>query len=371
MATRLAFFLPHFDSGGAEGVVLQVLSNLDRQQFVPELILQSRRGTLLERLPEDVAVTTLSPPRPPLCIRALARTVRSRRLSLLVTVNNAANLYALAAAALPGSHFATLVMEHTPPAAFLAEAKRPDLRRWLMRLLYPRASLAGGPLEEIGTDLADLLGVRAPPFRCLPNPVVDHEIVRRPVADVARHIVSVGRLAPEKRFDLLIDAFALVHAERPDTRLTLIGEGPERQALEARVAAAGLGDAVSLPGYRADIAAMHATSDLFVCTSRREGLGNAIIEAMAFGVPVVSVDCPLGPRHLLRGGTAGTLLEADDAPAIAAGVLALLADPARRRSQVEAARSVAEEYRVPAAVAQYADAFEAALATSKTADAVQ
>lgn len=364
MIKRVAFFLPHLDSGGAEGVVLRVLHGLDRRRFAPELILQRRRGALLDRLPADVPVATLAPRRPPLCVPALARLAGLRDLDLVITVNNAANLYALAAAALPGSTFATLVMEHTPPSAFLAEAKAPALRRRAMRMLYPRADLAAGPLDEIGADLVAILGRRAPPFRRLANPVVEQIGALRPVSETGTHVVSVGRLAPEKRFDLLIDAFAIVHAARPDTRLTVVGEGSERGALEARIAAAGLDGAASLPGYVSDMDVAHATSDLFVCTSRREGLGNAIIEAMARGVPVVSVDCPFGPRRLLQGGTAGVLLERDDAPSIASAMLEVLGDPARRRRLADAALGAVGEYDAAAAIADYADAFDAALSES-------
>ncbi|WP_308918143.1 glycosyltransferase [Jannaschia sp. LMIT008] len=363
MKTKIAFFLPHFDSGGAEGVVLRVLNGLDRDRFVPELLLQDRRGALLERLPGDVPVVGLRPSRPPLCVPALARCARERGLALVAAVNNANNLYALAASRMPGAAFATLVMEHTPPSAFLREAKRPMLRRWLMGALYPKADLAAGPLDEIGSDLDGFLGERAPPYLTLPNPVVDRLHPPGTVPKVATRIVSVGRLAPEKRFDLLIDAFAIAHAARPDIRLTIVGEGPERGALQTRIDAADLRGVVSLPGYRADVDAVHAESDLFVCTSRREGLGNAIIEAMARGVPVLSVDCPFGPRRLLRGGAAGTLLASDDAVAIATGILDVIADPALRQRHVLVGQDAIGAYDAASAVRGYANAFDAAIAS--------
>lgn len=366
MRRNIAFFLPHFAAGGVETVVLKVLQGLDRRRFQPHLILQQQRGELLCQLPADVILHRLSRPKPPGCIFELSRLCGQADVHLLVTVTNAVNLYALMAAALPfGRNKArpcTLVMEHTPPLAFLAEAKQPALRRLAMRLLYPRASLTGGPIDQIGTDLQTLLGAHAPKFTCLPNPVVDTIAPLRPLPDRAQHIVSVGRLAPEKRFDLLINSFALAHAQHPDLRLTIHGEGPERARLEALIASKNLTGTVTLPGYADDMDAVHSAADLFVCTSRREGLGNAIIEAMARGVPVISVDCPFGPPQLLQGGRAGRLLSDHSAAALAAAVTDLAQDRAARQRYREAGFDAVTGFDVTHAVAAYQAVFDQVLA---------
>ncbi|MHA6346619.1 glycosyltransferase [Roseivivax sp. CAU 1761] len=362
MPDRVAFVLPHFGHGGAEGVVLRLLQGLDRARFAPLLVLQRRRGELLDRVPADVPVIALRHPGLPGCIPDLARTFAREEVALAVTLTNAAALYCVPAARLAGRRVRTLVTEHTPFSVFLAEAKFPRLRRAATRRILPRATLTGGPLDAIGRDLAALLGPAAPPFVALPNPVVDRVTARRPAEGRAREIVSVGRLAPEKRFDLLIDAFALLQRTHPEARLTIHGEGSERAALTARIRGHGLADRVRLAGYSADLDAAYDAADLFVCTSRREGLGNAIIEAMARSLPVVSVDCPFGPRHLLRGGRAGKLLE-DDAPAAIAGAMAeLLDDPALRARYAAAGIEVARDYQVGHAVAAYEAAFRRALA---------
>ena len=359
---KIAFFLPHFGHGGAEGVVLRLLEGIDRKRFQPILILQHRRGELLAKLPPDGEVAILAPARPPRCIPALARSCAAREVALIVTVTNATNLYALAAAALQGARrMATLVTEHTPVSAFLAEAKLAVPRRAAIRALYPRADLAGGPMDEIGADLSALLGRRAPPFRTLPNPVVDAVGALRPPEPRGSHVVSVGRLAPEKRFDLLIDAFALLHEQRPDARLTIHGDGAERAALTAQAAKLRLGSVVSLPGYSADLDSIHGHADVFACTSRREGLGNAIIEAMARGVPIVSVDCPFGPPRLLRDGAAGTLVRTHDAAHFATALGRTLDDRDLRLRHAVVGLDVARGYSIDAAVDAYQDAFDSAI----------
>jgi len=359
---NVAFFLPHFGSGGAEGVVLKVIQGMDRNRFQPALILQKDRGEFLQYLPKDVPVTTLPRPRLPGAIASLSKLCTQMETDLLVTVTNAANLYAIASAALPASNYATLVMEHTPPSAFLEEAKQRALRLAAMRLLFPKADLTGGPLDQIGADLKTYLGSKAPPFKRLPNPVIEGVKSLKPIAAVAKTVVSVGRLSPEKRFDLLIDAFAFAYRDRPDIRLTIFGEGAERAGLEAQIARAGLDGVVSLPGFVDDMDLAHQDSDVFVCTSRREGLGNAIIEAMARGVPVLSVDCPFGPRMLLQDGAAGCLIEEHDAASIAAALLSFLADKGWRQEAADQAMQGISDYDVAHSVAAYEDAFDQAMA---------
>lgn len=175
-------------------------------------------------------------------------------------------------------------------------------------------------LRHGGAEMTAFLGASAPAFRCLPNPVVESLAPPRDQPDRARRVVSVGRLAKVKRFDRLIEAFAMVHAEAPDMTLLLLGDGPERAGLERLAADLGLGASVVFAGYAEDVPARLAGCDMFVCTSEREGFGNAIVEAMAAGVPVISVDCPFGPRLLGQGGAAGCLLGANDAATIARAI---------------------------------------------------
>jgi glycosyltransferase involved in cell wall biosynthesis len=363
---KVAFFLPHFGHGGAEGVVFSLLKGMDRTRHKPVIVLQQRRGELLDRVPEDVQVLALNRPKLPGCIPELANLFTREEISLVVTLTNVCSLYSVPASRLAKSQVATLVTEHTPLNSFLAEAKLRHLRKAAIRLVYPYATLTGGPIEEIGGELSDLLSTAAPPYVYLPNPVVEKVGALRTPSQTGRQVVSVGRLAPEKRFDLLIDAFAMMHQQMPDARLTIYGEGAERPALEAQVKRLGLDGAVDLPGYTSDLDAVHSAADLFVCTSRREGLGNAIIEAMARGVPVVSVDCPFGPKRLLRDGLVGRLVHDHSPAAVAEAMGVVLADHAMRLGFAKAGLEVARDYETTLAVAAYQTAFDRAIASKST-----
>ena len=146
------------------------------------------------------------------------------------------------------------------------------------------------------------------------------------------------------------------------TRLAIYGEGPERRRLTDLRAKLGLEHLVTLPGETQDVAGVLAAADGFICTSEREGLGNAIIEAQAAGVPVLSVDCPFGPRHLLKDGTAGCLVEIHDAASVGAALAQFYQDAAARQSWRDAARAVAEAYTVENAARSHDTVFREVLA---------
>lgn len=163
-------------------------------------------------------------------------------------------------------------------------------------------------------------------------------------------VVAVGRLSPEKDHLTLIEAMAKLPAS---VRLAIVGEGPMRPALEARIAELHLGGRVHLTGFTPDPFAWHMRASLSVTSSRFEGLGNAIIEALACGTPVVSTDCPYGPREILANGTHGRLVPVGDSMAMAKAIIAALAEPPDR----SALRARAGVYTAAAA----AQAFEAIL----------
>ncbi len=139
-------------------------------------------------------------------------------------------------------------------------------------------------------------------------------------------IVSVGRLSPEKGYATLIEAFAQLRQTRA-ARLTIIGEGDERGNLKALIEAKGLSADVSLPGHNPDPLSIVSQASLFVSSSSHEGLGNALIEAMACGVPAVATDAPYGPREILEGGRLGQLVPVGDAEALAEAMAATLDQP--------------------------------------------
>jgi glycosyltransferase involved in cell wall biosynthesis len=139
-------------------------------------------------------------------------------------------------------------------------------------------------------------------------------------------IIGVGRLNPQKNFALLIRAVALVIKQRA-CRLLILGEGSERPSLEGLCCKLNVGNVVAMPGFVANPFAYMAEASVFVLSSIHEGLPTVLIEAMACGTPVVSTDCPAGPREILSDGRYGSLVPMNDVEALATAILNTLEHP--------------------------------------------
>jgi len=149
-------------------------------------------------------------------------------------------------------------------------------------------------------------------------------------------LVFVGRFAPIKRLDLLLDAFAQARAEEPRLRLAVVGDGDERPALERRAAGLGIADDLRFLGYRRDLRPVFAAADLAVLSSDNEGTPVSLIEAAAAGLPAVATD--VGGVGEVVSEQTGILVPRGDAAALAAATVALAADPERRQAAGSAAR---------------------------------
>jgi glycosyltransferase involved in cell wall biosynthesis len=352
---RLAFLLPHFRPGGAERVVLNYLRALDRSRFTPRLFLGRAEGAFLDLLPADVAVESLGarartlPPR-------LARRLRANRIDILYSATDAMNLAAAATAWLGGARAKRILSVHTDPAAQIAEAKRPGLRRFLARRLYPRADLIAVPAQAIGAELARLVGRPDLPLAILPNPVVEAIAPpRRPRPPGPFRIVAAGRLAEAKGHDLLVHAAAMLARRGTDFSVDILGEGPLRAALQSRIASHGLGERVRLRGHEPDLARAFGKADLCVLPSRREGFGNVLVEAMAAGLPVLAAACS-GPAALIEHGRSGFLVPPGDAAALADAIASAIANPDALAAVTEPARATARRYEIAPATRAFEDA---------------
>jgi len=169
-------------------------------------------------------------------------------------------------------------------------------------------------------------------------------------------VLALGRLHENKAFDVLLAALAQV----PRAHLWLAGEGPLRARLEAQAQRLGIAERVRFLGWREDTAALLAASDVLVCPSRQEPLGNVVIEAWSAGLPVVAA-ASAGPAALIRTEETGLLVPVEDAAALAAAIVRLADDASLRRRLVEAGRAAyAAEFSEATVVARYREFLERA-----------
>jgi len=156
-------------------------------------------------------------------------------------------------------------------------------------------------------------------------------------------VLAVGRLIPQKGFDNLIEAFSLLESENPDWKLVILGEGDEKWMMRI-IEDKKLNSRVLLPGRAGNVGDWYERANLFVLSSRREGFPNALVEAMASGLPVIATDCQTGPREIISNNENGVLVPVDDSRALANRMSMLMADPVLRERLSANAEDVRHQY---------------------------
>ncbi len=217
----------------------------------------------------------------------------------------------------------------------------------LRSLLYRRADalvVQSPSLRDWAREVAVAVRVHVIPNPI--NPVINGSATAARRRGSGRTVVAMGRLVRQKGFDLLIEAFAQCAGQHPDWSLVILGEGAERSNLESLIAAMGLQDRVRLAGKVPDPGPTLGQADLFVLSSRFEGFPNALIEAMACQLAVISTDCPSGPRDIIHDGVDGLLIPPEDVNALAKGMDRLMSNPLERQRLGTSAMEVAERFSI-------------------------
>lgn len=248
-----------------------------------------------------------------------------------VVVSFLPNVNVLALLATMGARFPVIVCERADPAAGVEMSLGLHVARFL---LYPFASTV-----VVQTSRAALrLRRRLPLCRkmvVIPNPLPQRIAGTPPDSPGSREaglVIAVGRLSPEKGYDLLLQAFGMAFQDLPSWRLEIWGDGPLRESLRDVIATLGLTGRARLRGATPDPWREMSRAQVFVLTSQYEGFPNAMMEAMALGVATVAFDCNSGPQDLTDGGRVGVLVPPGDVTALARELRSLAADDVRRRA---------------------------------------
>lgn len=280
-------------------------------------------------------------------LRETARYLETARPAVLYPVGETANLLAVAARGLSGAPTRVIAGLHAAVPKRRAAAAGGAGGRWRARLLargirraLHRADGIVAASRGLADEWAEDAAVPRSRIAAIHNPVVGEDLASLAAAplhhpwfreDGPPLILGAGRLAPQKDFETLLRAFALVRRRRP-ARLAILGDGELLPSLRGLADRLGIRREALFPGFARNPFAWMARAGVFALSSKWEGFGNVLVEALACGCPVVSTDCPSGPAEILDGGTWGRLVPVGDPPAMAEAILATLDAPPDRES---------------------------------------
>ncbi len=324
--------------GGGIGRVLDHLSRcLVDEGFSVDVLIDKDSGHYTDNVRQHATVRRLRSTHAWTGVPQLALYLRRARPSAVITDTPRLTHLALRSARLAGTHPRVAVVIHSTYSMKFAElpAEKRTRRLHRMRRMYPLADRIIAVSRGVADDFADYTGIDRERIEVIYNPVIPPggiPVARGvdPVSAFRRQgealVIGMGRLTPAKDFPTLLRAFGRLRERRP-ARLVIFGDGEERDRLGALGAELGLGDFVTLAGHTDHPYAALAGADVFALSSRWEGFGNVLVEAMAVGTPVVSTDCPNGPREILEDGRWGRLVPPGDDARLAEALDYTLTDP--------------------------------------------
>jgi N-acetylgalactosamine-N,N'-diacetylbacillosaminyl-diphospho-undecaprenol 4-alpha-N-acetylgalactosaminyltransferase len=339
--SRIIFLINSLTGGGAERVMCTLLRHSEAERSAFDMTLALLDDEPAAYAPPDwLEVRQLdgrkSALHSGLSVRRLFKEIQPDVTLSFLTRANVANVV--------NARCPCIISERANTAAHFGSGIAARAARELVRTTYPRADRIIAVSEGVAHGLSADFGIAAEKIVAIPNPI-DLAMIEARAGEAlgvnvdGRYILAAGRLVKSKNFEMLIRAFA---AAEPGWKLVIVGEGPDREALMALAAELGVGERVLLPGFVANPYPLMRDAELFVLSSNAEGFPNALVEAMALGVPVIAANCASGPSEILAEcaqedigaltmAAHGLLTPPNDVAAMSEALRAM-ADPALRKS---------------------------------------
>jgi len=351
---KIAIVLPNLMGGGAERLAIYLANEWAQNGYAVDLILTGEGGDLIELVAPTVHVKNLRTNRIRDAIRPVAAYLRTSKADIIwagMWPLTSASVISWAIAGRPGKLF---LIDHIHVS--ISAKHELDLPiSWIkiiMRATYPFATGVMAVSKGVAQDIRQLSGLEIKKIKVINNPAStrrgqisvgkNDERTKLWKQGFQKRILSVGSLKTQKNHSVLIDAFARVSVAL-NAQLVILGEGHLRSQLERKIQELGLEDRISMPGFYVDPTPWFRTADIFVLSSDWEGLPTVLIEALEWGLPIVSTDCPSGPAEILDNGRFGRLVPVNDVRSLAANIEDCLSSPTDHEPLIQRSKDFSVE----------------------------
>ncbi len=353
MSMRVALFVSSLRGGGAERAMLELARGLSQRGLVVDLVLVKATGPYLELVPPDIRIIDLDSGKAVVCFPRFVRYLRRWQPAVVISSMPTQNIIAIIGRMFGVRRTAIVARrESTFTLQLRHSGFKLRIKLMLERILLRFADAVVTISRMSSDDLVQAAPQLAPQIRLIHNPVVRPDLAKQ-AKEAVDHpwfrdsstplVLAVGRLVPVKDYPTLLKAFANVVLKSRPAKLVILGDGPAQEDLLRLCKDLGAAETVDFPGFVVNPYAYMSRASAFVLSSLFEGLPTVLIEAMACGTPIVSTDCPSGPREILLDGALGRLVPVGDWRALGLAILETLDNPIEFVRLVEGANRYSAE----------------------------
>ena len=332
MNKKISIIIPNLGGGGIERLSIRLCRYFLAQGYTVDFVVLLAQGELLDEVPDEAELIDLKSSKIRFSLWSLVRYLKVRQPDAVLVAMWPLTIFAILAHKLSCSQSRLVISDHN------ILSKSYHDQHWLQKFFlcktihffYPLADVRIAVSKGVADDLAQVGKLNRSSFSVIYNPTAESQSLLQHInSDTwlkfsGKRIISVGSFKPQKDHTTLIRSFSLLITHQSAT-LVILGEGKLRPDMERLINELDLSDHVVLPGFMNDPYPWYLGADLFVLSSRWEGFGNVLVEALQCGIPVVSTDCRSGPREILENGRYGRLVPVGDKVALATAMKEALA----------------------------------------------
>lgn len=318
---KISIVTTSFSSGGAEKIAVNLANVYASQGYAVSLVSFKNGGVYRDQVSDLVNVVELGVQRSRQAYFVLFKALKAERPDYVLSVIRDANIFVGLASWICKPYRLVFREASTMNAIYGMTVLKRFIYMFLLRLAYSKADHVISNSEATGVDLVRHGITKSSKISVIGNPVLpdnfeemrQQQVDHRWISDKdCLLLLHVGRLSKAKNQEMLVRGFSVAQEKIPQLRLIVIGIGDELDKLVSLTNALGVADKIDFIGFKSNPYPYYVAADLFVLTSSWEGFGNVLVEAMACGTPVISTDCPGGPREILQNGDFGKLVPVGD-----------------------------------------------------------